>query len=196
MKRGFTEIGLDVVHHEMSTLKMRLDSIGVPFFLMAGTLLGAMRHGALIPYDRDVDLGVMSEDTLTTIYEKIGSLYTHCFFTGENIPAAKTLWLVEDFGEYELPFEFQCHYRQKEVVFYNREMDDTWKCWETHVEYPAHLFESFVPVLLNKEPYSAPNSPEEWLKVFYGEDWKTPKNYSDWRYNCPIFLSGYMSPRP
>jgi hypothetical protein len=36
-----------------------LDMQGIPFFLACGTALGARRNGCFIPYDEDIDLGVM-----------------------------------------------------------------------------------------------------------------------------------------
>jgi hypothetical protein len=38
--------------------KERLDAAGIEFFLMAGTLLGVVRNGDLLPHDKDLDLGV------------------------------------------------------------------------------------------------------------------------------------------
>ena len=45
-------------------------TIGVDFFLLYGTLLGAARHHDIIPWDDDIDLGMMRGD-----YEK---LISHC----------------------------------------------------------------------------------------------------------------------
>ena len=39
-----------------------LEQHSIPYFLCWGTLLGAMRHGGLIPWDTDADIGVLVDD--------------------------------------------------------------------------------------------------------------------------------------
>jgi hypothetical protein len=39
-----------------------LEEADIPYFICDGTLLGALRHGGLIPWDTDCDIAVMEED--------------------------------------------------------------------------------------------------------------------------------------
>lgn len=194
---GFEEIGIGRVMAEFLKMHRLLNRAGIETFAMAGTLLGLIRNDQLIIHDKDVDIGVMSDGVLERIASEIGPQYDLVLRTGYDIPFGKTLWLYKFIDEHlAIPFEFQCHYTHKHLYFYNRLMDDTWKCYETHVEYHKSLLANFKTIQVLGEDVRVPDPPEEWLKAFYGDEWQTPKQYTDWRYNCPLFLSGWLTQRP
>lgn len=58
-------IGLEQMHLILLDLAKQFDSIcrknGIPYYMIGGTLLGAIRHKGFIPWDDDMDFGVPTE---------------------------------------------------------------------------------------------------------------------------------------
>lgn len=59
---GITRCIQELNGHLLEQLQSICEGLGIRFWLHGGTLLGAVRHDGFIPWDDDVDVGMMRED--------------------------------------------------------------------------------------------------------------------------------------
>jgi len=177
----FSEMGMDRVENEFFKFKNFMDEVGEEFFLVAGVCLGLVRDGGLIEYDKDFDIGVMNEGSLYAIAQAARS-----FAYYEEIHI--TEW---EKGEYVLPIEIIAHYERGEYIYYNRDLGPTWRYRKGRVVYNKRLFDAFEKVSFRGVDFNVPSPVAEYLTAFFGDDWETPRKYTDWRYNCKNLYKGW-----
>jgi hypothetical protein len=146
-------------------LKRILDGLGIVFFLRQGTCLGAVRDHAFIPWDDDLDLGIV-----------IG---LHGFTEASIDPLIKAL---RDNGYYVKVEDENSSYvnlallkeNQKTDLYIMRVVDG--KVYHyPGVWFPTRLFTNLKETPFIGSTFLVPNPPEEYLKIKYGPDWVTPK---------------------
>uniref|UniRef100_A0A8D0GZ59 Ribitol-5-phosphate transferase n=1 Tax=Sphenodon punctatus TaxID=8508 RepID=A0A8D0GZ59_SPHPU len=156
---------------------LTLNSLGVKFWLSSGTCLGWYRQCNIIPYSKDVDLGIFIQDYKTDIipaFQKAGLLLKHKF--GK----------VED--SLELSFQGEDEVKL-DIFFFYEEDDHVWNggtqaksgkkfkylfpkftlCWTEFVELRVHV----------------PCETLQYIEANYGKDWKVPVKTWDWKSSPP-----------
>jgi hypothetical protein len=150
-------------------LIVTLATAGVTAWIQDGTLLGAVRTGEVIPWDKDTDVGV---------------------YSWEWNPAAHTTLLQAGFREEAAWNTPTHHFHQKysrdriliDVFHYYRHDDGTiyhgLRGGKVTFHYP-HEFQ-LAPIELERELLPAPFPPEHFIRTKYGLDWRTPRE----RWHC------------
>jgi tetratricopeptide (TPR) repeat protein len=141
---------------------------GVPFFLCAGTLLGIIRDGDLLPHDKDMDLGVPAEVDRDKVIAALTAGGEFVLNRPETASAENWHW--------NYSFTHCANHIVMDIFFYHP--DDT------------HFLCGFnaKPHPINSRPrkfaigelewrglsWPIPSPPEQYLVDVYGEEWKIP----------------------
>ncbi len=162
-----------VAHTALLAFKSAMASIGVPFFLAYGTLLGIVRDGDLLPHDKDMDVGLAWNVPRN---ELIKGLITHGF----SIPAT-TLRATEADRAWQLSvmhvetgiaidlFFFKPDGRVLLSGFNHAAQPLLWSFREFELQ--------TIPFL--GEQWAAPSPSEQFLEDIYGKNWRVPDIYFD-----------------
>lgn len=145
-------------------IRDHLQTVGIPFFIGGGTLLGIIRDGSLIPWDWDVEVDFRAEDLYPVVDRVLYDLQRVGFSVLRYDSSMLNLKLkLEKSGSiYELvgwqrlgAFRYRRDYRLPAAFFQKTS--------------GVHLDGNFFPTFPN---------PEEVLGYLYGE-WKTPLRTAD-----------------
>lgn len=162
-----------------------LTDTGYVFFFDMGTLLGIVREGCLLKHDIDIDLAVVvnsEEDKL-----KIKELFA------ANGIIEKYRYTVDDIGIVEQ--SFYCRNVKFDINYYYTEGDND-VCFLIYTDPQKDYSDEQLDVVKLVCPHiaktekmlfqgieiNAPQNPEQYLAIRYGENWRIPdKKYIYWK---------------
>lgn len=154
-----------------------LKALGVPFWLSSGTCLGWYRQCSIIPYSKDVDLGIFIQDYKPDIV---------LAFQDAGLPLKHKFGKVED--SLELSFQGEADVKL-DIFFFYEETDHMWNggtqartgkkfkylfpkftlCWTEFVDIKVHV----------------PCETVDYIEANYGKAWKIPVRTWDWKSSPP-----------
>ncbi|MBT4290166.1 MAG: hypothetical protein HOD92_22810 [Deltaproteobacteria bacterium] len=155
----------------LKEVKHILDGFGVKIFLRQGTCLGAIRNNDFLPWDDDVDIGSVigfhgvtekSLDQIVNTFRNNGFLARI-----DSMGVSPYIPLVK----YSTRIDWQCYKAVDDYIVHF-----------PFLKIPLDLLKSLKEISFLGETFLVPNPPEKYLRLKYGEDWKTPKkpgNYEE-----------------
>ena len=157
LEREIPPMGIANAERFMREVKAVFDEHDVTFFLRQGTCLGAVRDGALIPWDDDLDLGSIiglhgfTEDVIAPIAEALRA-------TGSYVEVAEEgLYTSVKVFKYRIRIDWQCYRVVKGTIAHY-----------PGVPFPVSLFEELTPVDFIGDQYLVPSPPDDLSTVLTG----------------------------
>jgi len=147
-------------------IKEMLDSLGIKFWLIKGTLLGAIRENEFLKKDNDIDLLLMRESLTKELLESLKvKNYSYRILKHQGL-----VYAVAPIKPRRalFAFVFNYYYQPKNLCVMPLGRPD-----DHEALLPAKLYrgEHFIDFLGCK--FRVPYPPEEWLERVYG-NWKIP----------------------
>lgn len=163
-----TEIG----KHALQRLSDVLTKADIPFFLVAGTLLGCIRDKAFLSNEKDIDLGIFDDvdaDRLKQVFED-----------------APDFDILSDF----VPSQsyFTVYFRGLAIDFFRYKQENQ-KLVARFNDHEGGISWSFTPFDIGKHSFfnmelPVPNDYDTYLREAYG-NWRTPDKYFDPMHSSP-----------
>lgn len=168
-KVGTEDMNKPVMYKNLIDFKNVLDSYNVLFVFIFGALLGLMREGDLISYDSDVDVACFNE-FVRRDHWKMKQIKEELRSKGFRVIDNDVCYLHNDFFIRD---------GEKIEIWWFDKIDDEWIFGDT-VRYPASYFDKLEDIDFIGTKFKTPSNPKEFIRLTYGDKWKTPNPNAKW----------------
>jgi len=147
-----------------------LDSLQMTYFIQGGVLLGAVREGAFIQWDWDVEFSIFSKESAPLFQNILDELRVKGYTITKKDDSYENLKISFFKGKSPEPTSFTIFgwWHDQGAGAYRRK----------NLTVPEAYFKSLGSIDFLGRPINCPSDVEAYLEHQYG-DWKTPKRTSD-----------------
>ncbi|MDX8431415.1 MAG: LicD family protein [Candidatus Algichlamydia australiensis] len=188
-RRPGDEKNLSVEKQALAQIASILTAEGIPFWIDRGTCLGAMRYQGVVPWDYDIDIGVIAND-FQNVYCALKKLdpkkYQVQDWSSRRQDAPFLKVYVKESGALIDIFHYRINKADKtlQVIVANNDslfLSDGWRAYEARYEKPIP-FSTIFPLKVAEFDglwLPVPHKTKEFLTTFYGDIDRPVRYYSE-----------------
>ena len=150
-----------------------LDSLGLPFFLVQGTALGAYRDGGFTPTEGDIDIGFLQEDFAPKVGE-LCEVLVNAGFDIHTISKPLPICRLLIAHKYGVHADLVGYTRYQDKRFASAPIDPVAVPEPYCLVHEAAALENYQWVTLFGRVFRVPSPIEQYLEREYGAEWHTP----------------------
>tara|TARA_Y100001968_G_scaffold220974_1_gene203922 strand:- start:579 stop:1658 length:1080 start_codon:yes stop_codon:yes gene_type:complete len=165
-------------------IKKIIENSSLDYWIEGGTLLGAIREKKLIPWDHDLDMGIInnSENHISNLIKILKKKYYVSVKSFKNTEGNWNLGKYRVIKVYPKKYLF---FKEKLCldifVYYLGKIPNLeekvykYVVWGKNAYHKRIFFDKLQQINFYGKPINVPSNYKEFLKVKYGSDWETPK---------------------
>jgi hypothetical protein len=167
----------------LDSVKQILEGDDIAFWIEGGTLLGAVRDGKFIPWDHDLDMGMIFESD-AKMRRLIRDLRKQFHVSVKGFPERDDIWQL---GKYRVLKIFPRKHKVLKdslcldlFVYYRSWMQELnrevykYVVWYKNAYHETRFFDTREKMEFYGLIVPVPSNPREFLEVKYGKNWRTP----------------------
>lgn len=148
-----------------------IEDLGIKWWLEYGTALGFYRDHDFIDYDDDIDIGILVNDKIDLLVQKLRKNFTSFREFSVLIEGYKYRYLKINLYS---KFDILIYYSSPRIgnYFSIRKIE---KDSILTKQIPKYFIDKLEEIDYKGKPYKIPGFTEEYLEYVYGERWKEPR---------------------
>jgi len=161
-----------------------LKSFSLRYWIEGGTLLGAIRDGKLIPWDHDLDMGIINDSEIL-LREIVKALKRKFYVSVKTFDKTEGTWNLGTYRVIKIYpkkfFIFKDDLCLDLFVYYSGVLPDSdedvykYVVWGKNAYHKKEFLMNTQLIEFYGQQIPTPLNTEKFLEVKYGSDWKTPK---------------------
>ena len=172
-------VNRDNVYSEINKVIKFLNKLNdCNYFFSCGTALGLVRRGVFLDWDTDVDIDILepSQQIVDNIIDNMKVLgYSFYRILKYKKSYSQIVFIKDPYHSIDFCFWY------KEKNSYLNDVPETFIYKRIH---PIEIYDKLEEININNIIFKIPSNTELYFKILYGEDWKTPKKYTNWFKNA------------